>query len=334
MNLSLSGEAKILALIDKHFSSAHSGFSIARGDDCAIFHPGAPIAVSSDLFLEDVHFRRSYFSASETGRKALAVNLSDLAACAAAPFAFSLCLGLPADLESSWLEGFFTGMASLAEEHGLFLCGGDLSSAEKIQVGITIMGQKPADGVLLARGKGRPGDLIFLAGETGLARTGLCLLEREGRACRDLWPESFAAHIAPRPLVKTGLALGKFAQETGCRLSLMDVSDGIARDLPRLLDSGVGAALGVAEDTLHPELLCFCRSEGIGAVEFAILGGEDYALLGTCQPEFSARLAEAVPEVKFLGIATEGGGITCNEKPLGKGFDHFERTGRSGLAHL
>lgn len=324
MRMASCGEAGLLALIDKHFPSVHAGFSIGRGDDCAVFHSGAPLAISSDLFLEDVHFRRSYFSPGETGRKALAVNLSDLAACAAEPFAFSLCLGLPPEMDAAWIEDFFRGMAAFAGEHGLFLCGGDLSRAEKIQIGITILGRQPVGGALLAREKVRPGDQIFLIGGIGLSRTGLARLEREGRGCRGLWPESFRAHIAPEPLIGAGLGLGGLARATGGRMALMDVSDGMARDLPRLLGPRVGASISLEAEDIHPEVLRHCQLEGIDPIEFTLLGGEDYALLGACAPELSNEVLKMAPTVKILGAVTEDGAIICNHKPLGKGFDHFE----------
>lgn len=320
----LSGEAGLLALIDRHFPTAHAGFSIGRGDDCAVFQSGAPIALSSDLFLEDAHFRRAYFSGGETGRKALAVNLSDLAACGAEPYAFSLCLGLPADLDAAWIEDFFRGMASLAGEHKLFLCGGDLSRAEKIQVGITILGKQPVDGELLARGRAKPGDVIFLMGDIGLARTGLAHLEREGRACETLWPDAVGVHISPKPLVNTGLALGKLARASEGGIALMDVSDGFARDLPRLLGPEKGASLALAEAALPQEVLRHCQIERIDAVEFAISGGEDYALLGSCPANLSDSLRGIDPNVKILGQVTGKGPIMCNGKPLAGGFDHFE----------
>ena len=107
-------EDGILACLGRHFPQTGPSLLLGRGDDCAVLRGGKPLAVSSDLFLEDVHFRRSYFTPEETGYKALAVNVSDLAACGARPAAFTLCLGLPGWVDEPWLDAFFSGMAGLA----------------------------------------------------------------------------------------------------------------------------------------------------------------------------------------------------------------------------
>jgi len=116
-------EDRILACLAGYFPQAHPSLLLGRGDDCAVLKAERPLCVSSDLFLEDIHFRRSYFSPEDTGYKALAVNVSDLAGCGARPLAFTLCLGLPAWVEMDWLNRFFSGMAELAGKHRMALAG-------------------------------------------------------------------------------------------------------------------------------------------------------------------------------------------------------------------
>ena len=113
MHASLS-EDGILGLLARHFPATHPSLLLGRGDDCAILRAGRPLCVSSDLFLEDIHFRRAYFTPEDTGYKALAANVSDIAACGGRPLGFSLCLGLPAWADAAWLDAFFAGMAGLA----------------------------------------------------------------------------------------------------------------------------------------------------------------------------------------------------------------------------
>lgn len=137
--------------------------------------------MSSDLFLEDVHFRRSYFTPEEIGHKALAVNVSDIAACGGRPLAFTLALGLPDDVDALWLDRFFSGMAALAQEQRLALAGGDLSRSPFLHVSITIWGESYTGGDFLVRGGSMPGDSLFVVGRPGLARVGLQVLEKEGR---------------------------------------------------------------------------------------------------------------------------------------------------------
>ena len=121
-------EDDILKRLSLHFPDTPETLLIGRGDDCAMLRPGGPLCVSNDLFLEDVHFRRSYFTPEDVGYKALAVNISDLAACGARPQAFTLGLGLPDDVDVAWLDAFFAGMADAARPWRMALAGGDLSA--------------------------------------------------------------------------------------------------------------------------------------------------------------------------------------------------------------
>lgn len=322
--MALPGEDGILALIDRHFPNRHSVFSLGRGDDCAFFQTSRPVAISSDLFLEDTHFRTTYFTPEEIGHKALAVNLSDLAACGSKPVGFSLSIGLPGQLDTTWLEGFFLGMARLAARHDIFLCGGDISRSDKILVAITIFGEKPDSGALLCRRGVHPGNTLFLVGSLGLARTGLCVLENMGREEGErYWPSALAAHVRPEPLLGPGMALGEIAAQ-GQHISLMDLSDGLARDLPRLLGPVMGAKVHIPEEALHAEVIAYCETQGLDATAFAVLGGEDYALLGACEAAALPAITAAIPSARILGHVTEDPAITYNGQQAGKGFDHFE----------
>ena len=153
---SRASEDSILACLARHFPATHPSLLLGRGDDCAVLKAGTPLCVSSDLFLEDVHFRRSYFTPEEIGHKALAVNVSDIAACGGRPLAFTLALGLPDDVDALWLDRFFSGMAALAQEQRLALAGGDLSRSPFLHVSITIWGESYTGGDFLVRGGSMP----------------------------------------------------------------------------------------------------------------------------------------------------------------------------------
>lgn len=134
-------EDGILACLARHFPQTHASLLLGRGDDCAVLKAGRPLCVSSDLFLEDIHFRRSYFSPEDMGHKALAVNVSDLAACGSRPLGFTLCLGLPDWVDMAWLEAFFSGMAALAGQQRMALAGGDLSRCRQLHICVTVWGE-------------------------------------------------------------------------------------------------------------------------------------------------------------------------------------------------
>ena len=313
----ITSEDSILNLIGKYFPLQHSALVLGRGDDCALFRTRSGSSVSTDLFIEDVHFRRRYFTPAEIGHKALACNISDLAACGTRPEAFTLSVGLPPDTDYAWLDAFFSGMGALAERFGLALAGGDTTRSEKLVISITVFGSEIGEGSFLTRGGSMPGDVLFVVGPLGLARVGLQELEAHGREALKTWPQACRAHLMPEPL--------------------MDVSDGVARDLPRLLGltgeagtpsvagGGLGAELVLPAGILPSEVTRWCRENGRSPVKEALLGGEDYALLGSCAADMLPSLHAAIPGLWEIGTVTDTGKIYCNRESLESlhGFDHF-----------
>lgn len=330
----------LLRTLGRYFPVQHPSLLLGRGDDCCVLRATQPLCVSADLFLEDVHFRNSYFTPHEVGHKSLAVNISDLAACGARPTAFTLCLALPPSIQMSWLEDFFAGMGELAQQHRMVLAGGDLSRADKVHISITVWGESTSNGTYLTRGGSMPGDSLFVIGELGLARAGLHILEAQGRAALGEWPQACAAHLKPQPQVDAGLTLARLGGGSRPPV-LMDVSDGLARDVPRLLGlsgvfamqaqgpsaGGLGAEIILPEGLLHPELIAYARGQGLHPVNEAYLGGEDYALLGACAPDLLPPLHAALPHLHSIGTVTDTGTILCNNAPApaGTGFDHFQK---------
>lgn len=315
----------MLACIDRHFTLMRPDVLIGRGDDCAVLEAGKKLCVSTDLFLEDSHFRVAYFSPGEIGHKALAVNISDLAAMGARPTGFTLGLVLPSWVDCVWLDSFFQGMAEAAAAHGMQLVGGDIARSDKIGISITAMGEKQDGSSLLLRGGLMPGDILFLVGDIGLARIGLQELEESGRAALQEWPAACAAHLLPKPQVSAGLMLARAGYNARPPV-VMDVSDGLAADLPRLLRQGpFGAELEIPIDLLHAEARRHAALRGEDAVVEAYLGGEDYALLGACAPDMAHVLRSAIPEYRQIGKVASDCRIFCNGHDMGriKGFDHF-----------
>ncbi|NDV19802.1 thiamine-phosphate kinase [Pseudodesulfovibrio sp. JC047] len=313
----MKSEAEFLELIDTYFKR-HSDFvSLGRGDDCAILTGGKDMCVSSDLFLEGVHFRHDYFSASDIGYKALAVNISDIAAMGAKPVAFTMDLMVPPSLDDSFWTDFFKSMGMLARQNDLILAGGDLSHAPTLGISLSIFGVAGSRG-FIKRQQCAFGDVLFTIGDFGLARAGLMALEASGSRARETMPASVMAHLRPKPKVMIGTLLNAAGVT-----SLMDVSDGLARDIPRLLGPELGADLTISTDNLHTEVSEYAQSLGVDPLEFAMLGGEDYALLGAVSP-FEAGKAESVPHFTRIGTVTKTPGITLNGTQFTtQGFDHF-----------
>lgn len=327
-------------MLDRHFPREHASLVLPRGDDCAVVTWPERVCVSLDLFLEHSHFRRTYFTPGEIGHKALAVNLSDLAAMGAVPLGFCMGLQAPLGLEDSFWEEFFAGMADLANEWGTPCIGGDLSKSEQLGVAVTVWGHAERP---LPRGQAQPGDVLFCCGSAtlagylplGLARTGLTQLEKSpqnlGSVARSDYPLATAAHLRPQPLLTEGRIL---AAHPGVH-SLMDVSDGLVRDLPRLLGAELapgegmrtvpGARLQIPPQRLHPEVLR-CFQDQATPLEQAVLGGEDYCLLGTCTTAAADALRDSLPGFFPLGEVTEAPELLVNDALLPTaGFDHFSR---------
>ncbi|MFV0422600.1 thiamine-phosphate kinase [Oleidesulfovibrio sp.] len=339
----MTSEDAFLACIDRHFSNTHPHVLRGRGDDCCELSCPSRMTLSTDLFMQDAHFRLSYFSASDIGHKALAVNISDIAAAGATPLGFSLGLMIPdgttgaQHFADSYWDDLFAGMAALADTFNVALTGGDLTRAGTFGLCVTVWGGPHYDAPFLRRSGCKAGDALFLVGQTeyapaGLARTGLLELEARGASAADCYPEAVQAHLRPVPLVHAGQCLAAFQQQhSDARIALMDLSDGLARDLPRLLAAGkgtTGASLILPDAMLHPEVRRWATANGHNAAMHAFSGGEDYALLGSCAPEAVNGLTTALEKtghrLTLLGTAHGDGGILLNGVPVtAKGFDHF-----------
>ena len=331
--MAIRSEYDVLRLIDRHFPGTGTSVLLGRGDDCAVLDARGELCVSMDFFLENRHFRRSYFSPRDIGYKALAVNVSDIAAMGAKPLGFALGLAAPVRLPEADWDGIFAGMAELARPLNLALAGGDLSTADALTLCVTVWGQKIGPD-FLRRGKADPEDVIFVHGPLGLARLGLTLLEASGPRAVEEHPILAAAHLRPLPRTEAGLCLAR----SGLVKSLMDVSDGLAADLPRLLGRGVargavpeeaaqGAHIELGPEILDPALIRGAGALGLDPVREAFLGGEDYALLGAVAPENWDHLTALCPGLTKIGRATARPGIELNGRPVSEdGFDHFTRS--------
>jgi thiamine-monophosphate kinase len=322
-----TSEQEFLRVIDRHFANQGEGILLGRGDDCAVLDPGGPFVLSTDLFVEDAHFRRSYFAPGDIGHKALAAAASDLAGMGARPLGFALSLAVPDDVGDQFLDAMLGGMAQLAGRLSLPLVGGDLSRGPKLSLDIVVTGRPGPTGRLFKRCQARPGDALLLVGQIGLARAGLTELERRGCCVMSQWPAAILAHLRPEPRIEEGLALAQITAPDGepAVAGLMDVSDGLARDLPRFLGA-YGADLTLRREDLAPEVAAFFTAEGEDPVEAAVLGGEDYALLACATRERLPFVLAELPQARVIGHVSTGPGVRINDgQVLRQGFDHFSK---------
>ena len=287
------------------------------GDDCAVFTPtaGMQLCISSDMLVEGRHFF-SDVSPEALGHKALAVNLSDLAACGATPRAFTLALALP-EVNEAWLEGFSRGLFALADLHGCTLIGGDTTKGP-LNICITVFGEVPTCKALLRSGA-QVGDDIYVSGtdidHVGQARLALEILR--GNIKADAAALDSVRHRLERPTPRVNLGVALRGVATSC----IDISDGLLGDLGHILEaSSVGASVQTAWIK--------------GSMEFALSGGDDYELLFTAPPSqrdtLQALSGKAGASAICIGtIETEHGLRLLNEHGAAlantfTSFDHFK----------
>jgi len=238
---------------------------VGPGDDCAVVPSSrTPLCVTTDAVVEGVHFTLRHFSWEDVGHKALAVNLSDLAAMGAVPSWFVCALALPRGARSAQVRALARGMAPLAREAGIRLVGGNFTQAKELSVTLTAAGRVGARGALLRSG-GRPGDQLYVSGTLGDARLGLaCLGMRRA-------PRAQLRQRRPRPRLGLGLLSAHYASAG------IDISDGLVGDLGHLCNaSRVGARVSLAALPVSSELR---KEAGRHAWRWAVAGGEDYELL-------------------------------------------------------
>ena len=265
-------------LIARYFTRPARRAVTGVGDDCALWQPqpGMQLAVSSDMLVEGRHFL-STVSPQRLGHKALAVNLSDLAACGARPLAFTLALSLPR-IDPAWLQGFSQGLFMLADAHGCELIGGDTTQGP-LNICITVFGEVPPGDALLRSGA-QAGDDVYLSGSVGDARLALEVFRGSLKLDTALFEDARLRMEMPDPRVALGVALRGIAN------ACIDVSDGLAGDLGHILKaSGVGAVLTtdwVADSAaISPALQSIPMARRL---ELALAGGDDYELLFTLPP--------------------------------------------------
>jgi thiamine-monophosphate kinase len=285
----------------------------------------APLCVTTDAVVEGVHFRLADGPLSDVGHKALAVNLSDLAAMGARPLWFLCALQAPA-LSLPEARALGRGMAALARRFSVALVGGNVTRARELSVTLTVAGTTGRAAPLLRSG-GRPGDSLFVSGTLGGARLGLASLGRRGRGHRFLHAER--RQRRPEPRVALGLLAARYAS------AAIDVSDGLVQDLGWLLSaSSVGADVDAFRIPLDADVQRAFRRRP-DALRAALAGGEDYELL-MAVPEgraaaFERACARADEAVTPIGRLVKQKGLRLWDaagrpvRPPVSGFDHFRR---------
>ena len=330
------GEFKLIArYFQRPQRPLDAGVVLGVGDDCALLQPtpGMQWAVSSDMLVSGRHFFADV-DPRALGHKALAVNLSDLAACGAQPRAFTLALALP-ESNAAWLQPFSEGLFALADAHGCALIGGDTTRGP-LNICITVMGEVPPGQALLRSGA-QVGDDVYVSGTLGDAALALRGLQGQVQLPPALLAQARQRLEQPTPRVALGLAL------RGVATAAADVSDGLLGDLGHILaQSGVGATVNA---DIAIQLIAACADStgargqfgtklpAARALQCVLAGGDDYELVFTAPPAQAAAVQAAAQAsdtpVTRIGRIESAPGLRlldAHGQPLPgdwKSFDHF-----------
>ena len=318
-------EDALVKEIARHFlPSRGRKLRLGMGDDAALWQPKPGVAgvLTSDWFLEGSHFLREKHPSDSVGWKCLARAASDIAAMGGTPRCFLLNLALPADATGKWLRSFLGGLRRAARSLDCLLAGGDTTRSERILISVTVIGVI-AEGQEVLRSGADVGDLLYVSGTLGEAEHGLQVL-RKSRGKVNHKNGALRKHLYPEPRVE----LGRWLAEQKLATAMMDVSDGLSSDLPRLCAaSGVGALIdpgklpllrGIAMDSARP---------------LALHGGDDYELLFTVSPRNAERIPAMFRKLRLtrIGEITTGRGVRIigkegNPEPLpAAGWDPFRK---------
>ena len=339
MTISECSERELIARIQARLPPAPDWLLVGIGDDAAVVEPerNRVEVLTVDAVVEGVHFDRAFVPPEAIGHRALAVNLSDLAAMGAAPRHALLSLVLPATLPLADFDGVISGMAALAASHRLHLVGGNLTRTSgahgPLIVDISVTGTVKPRQVLTRRGA-RPGDRLYVSGTIGSAAAGLRLLREDARlvtamsAAPDV-ERLVTAYLRPAPRVRLGLMLARNRAASAC----MDLSDGLSDAVYQLAAaSGVGARIDADALPIDARAREVLAARGDDHVAAAITGGDDYELLVSVRPRTRGRLAAAIRHggvpLTNVGVCTEDPAVVLQrggeEAPLPRGgYSHF-----------
>jgi thiamine-monophosphate kinase len=334
-------ERQLIARIHQQLAPPPEWVIVGIGDDAAVVETerNRLEVLSVDALIEGVHFDRSFTPPAAIGHRALAVNLSDLAAMGASPRLALLSLALPRCFPLADFDGLVASLVALASRYGTTIVGGNLTRIDgPLVIDITVIGTVKRR-QMLTRSGARAGDDLYVTGSIGGAAAGLQLLQATaGRPPSEEEGHESACHAAlinrylyPEPRVRLGLLLGRNRAATAC----MDLSDGLADAVTQLAEaSGVGAAIDASALPLDPGARRWFEARGRDAVIDSVTGGDDYELLIAVRPRLSRRLTAAqrhggAPLTRIGACTAAAGSVVLREggveRQMPPGYSHFRR---------
>ncbi len=330
MDLREIGEFGLIHRIRKMMKTFDPHLVQGIGDDVAVIQMGEKaLLATTDILIEDIHFVRSWIDPCSLGKKALTVNLSDIAAMGGIPKYFLISLGLPKDLPFSFISFFYRGLKERARRFQVDLIGGDTSLSQKIVINICLLGEGSRQDLVFRKGA-KVGDDLFVSGTLGDAALGLKILQQKEESER---PKGLIKrHLSPYPRIQLGQTIARHH----CATAMIDVSDGLLIDTSHLLEeSGVGVRIWEDRLPLSRVYRKWMNTYLKDPYPLALNGGEDYELLFTASPKMrkkilSLAITSKVPMTRIGEILPKEQGIRIVKKngkevsPSCLGFDHFK----------
>ena len=328
MTTSDIGERALISRLLARLPRPSPSLLIGPGDDAAVVRPGraALQVLTTDALVEHVHFSRAWASPESIGHKALAVNLSDLAAMGALPRWALLSLVLPPDTPLSFVDGLVDGLAALGSQHGVTVAGGNVTRSPGPVVIDVTAGGEVAQRKFITRAGAHPGDELWLSGSIGGAHAALAMLSAD-----EVPGPALAERLhRPTPRVRLGAAIAAHRAARG----LIDLSDGLGAAVTQLAEaSGCGARIDADAIPVMAEAREWWNAKGVDPVQVSLAGGEDYELLLAVPARWGGRLRHlrrqvTDPPLTRIGTLTRDRALVLSrrgtETPLPGGFEHFQ----------
>jgi thiamine-monophosphate kinase len=321
------GEFDLIKRISTGLISTGRPVIVGIGDHSAVLQPqaGTLQLVTTDMLVENVHFRLDIAQPFQIGWKSLAVNVSDIAAMGGEPTYAFISIGLPRETTVEFVDELYSGMTKIAEIHPVDIVGGDTVSSPDLVINIALLGEVEAENLVLRSGA-KAGDALVVTGDLGGSEAGLAILKH------GLPVEGTGKHLMPAPRAREGRLLAKSGHVT----SMIDISDGLASEVHHICEaSGTGARLYMRNIPISHNVRRVSEHIGKEPYDFALYGGEDYELLFTCQPDKVSLLAEDILKdygtpLTIVGQIMEMSHCITIEDTSGRivpleprGYDHF-----------
>lgn len=334
MRITEIGEFGLIDRVKEALGPPGDGVVVGIGDDVAVLLTRGDryLLATCDIQVEGIHFLKEAISPYQLGRKAAAINISDIAAMGGLPTYLLVSLALPKETTVEYVDGLYEGLKGETEAAGVQIVGGNMSHSLQIMIDIFLLGEVEAEHLLLRSGA-RPGDKVLVTGSVGDSGAGLALLldPTIDRSTEDA-KRVLDAHLIPTPRLKEGRTIAR----TRIATSMIDVSDGTVSDIDHICEaSGVGVRLWADALPISTATRAIAEALGQEPLEWALHGGEDYELIFTAPADKAEELASLVEDetmtpVTIIGEIVEKGMtlVLPSGEPLPLepgGWDHFRR---------